>query len=286
MSSPDRLSEALAGRRIVLAVDRRADELAAALARHGAQVARAPALSMVPHVDDPELLARTRDLIAAPPQLLVVTTGVGLRGWFEAAAEAGLDGPLRTALADARILARGPKARGALVQAGLRADWVADSETAAEIAAHLAGSDLAGTRAAVQHHGSGADGLDEVLAGLGAEVVSLTIYRWGPPRDPEAVRRSVRAAAAGEVDTVVFTAAPAAECWLRTAEEEGALPGIAARAASGALVLAAVGPVTAGPIHERSLPSLVPERSRLGALVKEIVAHWSAAAGTGAGAPA
>src|SRR5690606_19808079 len=103
---------------------------------------------------------------------------------------------------------------------------------------------------------------------------SLTIYRWGPPRDPEAVRRSVREAAAGTVDTVVFTAAPAAECWLRFAEEEGALPGIAAHAASGALVLAAVGPVTAGPIRAQGLPALTPERNRLGALVKTILAHY------------
>ncbi|GAA1723502.1 uroporphyrinogen-III synthase [Brachybacterium phenoliresistens] len=274
MNSEDRLSETLTGRRIVIAVDRRADELAAALARHGAEVERAPALCMLPHVDDPELLERTRDLIADPPQLLVVTTGVGLRGWFEAASEAGLDGPLRAALAGARILARGPKARGALVQAGLRADWIADSETAAEIAEHLAGEDLSGCRAAVQHHGSGADGLDEVLVGLGADVVSLTIYRWGPPRDPDAVRRSTVRAGRGLIDAVVFTSAPGAACWLETAEQEGALPGIVEHAGTGRLVLAVVGPVTAGPFVERGLPVLAPERNRLGALVREVVSHF------------
>ena len=36
-----------------------------------------------------------------------------------------------------RLVARGPKARGALQAAGLRADWVAESETSAEIADFL-----------------------------------------------------------------------------------------------------------------------------------------------------
>mgnify|MGYP002653218337 CR=1 FL=1 len=45
----------------------------------------APTLSIVPHVDDPELVARTELLIADPPDTVVVTTGVGLTGWLEAA---------------------------------------------------------------------------------------------------------------------------------------------------------------------------------------------------------
>src|SRR5690606_41807579 len=109
--------------------------------------------------------------------------------------------------------------------------------------------------------------------------VSLPSSGWGPPREPGAGRRSVRAAAAGTVDAVVCTAAPAAECWLRFAEEEGALPGIAAHAASGALVLAAVGPVTAGPIRAQGLPALTPERNRLGALVKAILARYAPGSG-------
>ena len=57
----------------------------AALRRHGAAIQHAPAMSMIPHVDDPLLLERTAELVARPPQLLIATTGVGMRGWFEAA---------------------------------------------------------------------------------------------------------------------------------------------------------------------------------------------------------
>ncbi|MGP9537256.1 uroporphyrinogen-III synthase [Brachybacterium sp. AOP43-C2-M15] len=277
MSAPARLSAALEGRRLVLALDRRADELAAALARHGAEIQHAPAMSMIPHVDDPELLARTAELIARPPQLLIATTGVGVRGWFEAADAAGIGDGLRTALAGTRVLARGPKARGAVQQAGLTVDWVAADGTSAEMITYLAGHDLGGLRAAVQHHGSGADGLDEALLAAGAEVVALTVYRWGPPRDPEAVHRSVLDTAGGRCDAVLFTAAPGTENWLVAAERAGALPGITDRVLSGELLMAAVGPLTAAPLEARGLAALLPARSRMGALVRAVVQHFDPA---------
>ena len=54
------ISAALAGCTIVIAVDRRSGELTAALERHGAAVRLAPALTIVPHIDDEELIARSR----------------------------------------------------------------------------------------------------------------------------------------------------------------------------------------------------------------------------------
>ena len=266
-----RLSDALLGRHIVIAVDRRSEELTAALERHGATVTRAPALTNIPHIDDATLWERTRALIAEPPEIVVVTTGIGFRGWFEAATDAGLADQLRSALEGARLLARGPKARGAIHQAGLRTDWVADSEMSAEIAEHLCTLEVRGRRVAVQHHGAGADGLDELLEEAGADVVSLTVYRWGPPADPEAVHGSLRAAARGEVDAVVFTAAPGASRWLEYATEEGVLDAIRGQVQQGRLVIAGVGPVTAAPLESQGLTVMTPERSRLGALVRLVV---------------
>src|SRR5690625_5891679 len=49
-----RLSDALLERHLVLAVDRRSQELATALQRHGATVTRAPALKNIPHIDRSE----------------------------------------------------------------------------------------------------------------------------------------------------------------------------------------------------------------------------------------
>ncbi|GAA5208347.1 uroporphyrinogen-III synthase [Microbacterium kyungheense] len=276
MSSTTRptLSAALDGCTVVIAVDRRSSELSAALERHGAVVRQAPALTIVPHIDDDALIAATRSLIAAPPDIVVATTGVGFRGWIEAADEAGLADELHAALAGARIVARGPKARGAIQQAGFTADWVAESETSAELGEYLLAEGVAGHRVAVQHHGSGADGLDELLGDAGADVVSLTVYRWGPPPDPAVVARSVLAAAQGEVDAVLFTSAPGAAEWMAAAAREGAQEAIVDRTRRGRLLLAAVGPITAGPLQDAGAEPLIAERGRLGALVRAVVSHF------------
>ena len=50
----------------------------------------APALEVVPHLDDESLVERTREIIAAPPDVVVATTGIGFRGWIEAADAVGL----------------------------------------------------------------------------------------------------------------------------------------------------------------------------------------------------
>lgn len=276
MTSPTtaRLSSALEGCRIVIAVDRRSSELTAALQRHGASVLPAPALTIESHIDDDALLERTAELIENPPDIVVATTGVGFRGWIEAADEADLLSGLEPALAAAQIVARGPKARGAIQQAGFTADWVAESETAAELGAYLVAEGVAGKRIAVQHHGSGADGLDELFASHGADVVSLTVYRWGPPPDPEPVRRSVLQSAAGEVDAVLFTSAPGASEWLAEARRAGVIDALRERAERGRLVMAAVGPVTVTPLEEAAIPALIADRGRLGSLVRTVVTHF------------
>lgn len=269
-----KLTAVLAGCTIVVAADRRAGDLASALERHGAQVYAAPALSIVPNADDEQLELRTRELIESPPDVVVVTTGVGFRGWMDAAEEKGLAEPVHEALAGAQFIARGPKARGAIQQAGFTADWVAESETAAEVGEYLVATPLEGKRIAVQHHGAGADGLDVLLAEHGADVVSLTVYRWGPPPDPEIVHRSVTQAASGEVDAVLFTSAPGAAEWLRSAESRGALEAIRARAEGGRLLLAAVGPVTVQPLCDAHLRAMVAERSRLGSLARCVISYF------------
>ena len=182
------LGPVLAGCRILVTAQRRADELGGALARRGAGVTVASALGVVPHVEEAALLESTRKIIADPVDVVVVTTGIGFRGWLDTAEHAGLADDLCTALAETRLVARGPKARGALQAAGLMADWVAESETAAEIADFLLAEGVDQQRIAVQRHGAGDDGLNRRLTGGGASVMDLEVYRWGPPPDPDLLR--------------------------------------------------------------------------------------------------
>lgn len=279
MSSPR--ADDLAGARILITAQRRAAELGAALERRGAVVEHAPVLSAVPHVDDAVLLEHTRLLLADPPDVLVATTGVGITGWVEAADAAGLAVDLIAVLAGSRLVARGPKARGALLALGLEPDWVAESETSAEIRDELLREGVAGLRIAVQHHGAGSDGLDEAFAEAGADVVSLVVYRWAPPTDPGRAAAAVRRVATRELDGVAFTSAPGAAAFLEIAAAEGVEQAVLAALRSGQVLAAAVGSTTAGPLREAGIDPLVPDRFRMGALVRTLVHELAERRGAG-----
>lgn len=265
------LPPVLAGTRVLVTAQRRSAELAGALERRGATVTVAPTLGMVSEIDEPGLLRATREILAEPVDTLVVTTGIGFRSWIDAAAAADLDAALLETLGKARIVVRGPKARGAVVAAGLKADWVAESETSAEMVSHLLGRGVRGERIAVQHHGAGDPTLEKHLRNAGADVLSLEVYRWGPPEEPLLVSDTALAVAAGEFDAVVFTSAPAAVAWLNEIEDQGVTEIVRGLAATGRLMIAAVGPVTADPLINAGMLTLYPERSRMGALVRLVI---------------
>ena len=265
------LSPVLAGCRVLITAQRRADELGAALARRGAEVVQAPTLGVVGRIDEQGLVRRTQELVAAPPDLVVVTTGVGFRGWVETAEAAGLAERLLDTLARTRLVARGPKAQGALQAAGLRADWVAESETSAEIIDFLLVEGVAGQRIAVQHHGAGDTAIDDAFTAAGGCVVPLEVYRWGPPQDPAAVVHAARAAGTGAFDAALFTSAPGAQAWLDSLDAVGVRGEVAAQVERGRLLLAAVGPVTAEPLAFAGMTARRPVRSRMGALVRLVM---------------
>ena len=107
------------------------------LERRGATVQHAPALRIVPLADDTQLLAATRELIERPPDITVATTGIGFRGWVDAADGWGFGEELLRALGAGELIARGPKARGAIRATGLVDAWSPPSESSAEVLEHL-----------------------------------------------------------------------------------------------------------------------------------------------------
>lgn len=265
------LTPVLTGTRILVTAQRRSDELAAALTRRGADVVVAPALGVVPDIDVDALLRRTREILATPVDVVVVTTGIGFRGWMDACEEAGLYDDLVANLEESRLVARGPKARGALQAAGLKADWVAESETSAEIVEFLLAEGVKGLRIAIQHHGAGDPHLETVLAEAGADIVALEVYRWGPPVDPGAVSETAMQVAAAAFDAVMFTSAPAAIAWIAELERQGIADVVRSLVVQGRLLVAAVGPVTADPLVNAGLRPVFPDRSRMGALVRLVI---------------
>jgi uroporphyrinogen-III synthase len=264
--------EQMAGCTILLTSDRRSEELTTSFERRGARVMRAPTLRIVPLGEDEWLLAATKRVLAEPPTDVVVTTAIGLRGWIEAIDAAGQAAGLLHVLAGARLLARGPKARGAIRAAGLAEEWAAESETTAEIVDRLLAEGVGGRRIAFQLHGVIDDPQVQRLRAAGALVEAVPVYRWGPTPDPAAVARGIDAVCAGAVDAVVFTSAPGAQALLDAANASGRLDDLLA-GLTGDVVAAAVGEVTAGPLLRAGISPLIPDRARLGALVRCVAEH-------------
>jgi len=264
---PDERQGPLAGFTVAVTAARRRDELARLLERRGAQVMSAPAIQIVPLHDDGELLAATRACLAAPLDVVVATTGIGFRGWLEAADGWGLASDLFARLAGARIISRGPKARGAVRAAGLVDDWSPASESSQEVLEHLLAKPLDGRRVAVQLHGEPQPEFCNALRSAGAEVIDVSVYRWVLADDVAPLRRLVDMLAGRQVDAITFTSAPAVVSLLRYAAVLGRDDALVAALRHDVLPIC-VGPICAAPLTELGIECVVPERARLGAMVR------------------
>ncbi|MFH8482537.1 uroporphyrinogen-III synthase [Streptomyces sp. NPDC018055] len=277
MQDDDTTHGPLAGFTVGVTAARRAEELTALLRRRGAAVQHAPALRIVPVADDSELLEATKELIDHAPDVVVATTAIGFRGWVEAADGWGIGDALLERLHGAELLARGPKVKGAVRAAGLTEAWSPGSESMAEVLERLLGEGVEGRRIALQLHGEPLPGFIESLQAAGAEVVGVPVYRWMPPRDIAPLDRMLDATAARALDAITFTSAPAAASFLGRAETRGLLPEILGALRDDVLA-ACVGPVTALPLQVRGIPTVQPERFRLGPLVQLVCAQLPATA--------
>lgn len=265
---PDQLE----GFRIGVTSDRRSEDLIAAFERRGADVVHAPTIRMTGVSDDGALEAETRAIIAARPDVLLATTSYGIRRWFEAADAAGVGDDLTGVLDDARILVRGPKARGAIRAASLDDHGMSERETTTSLVDLVLRGDVAGLTVAVQLHGFTDPVQLARLEAAGARVLTVAPYRWTVHEDSARVLRLVETLCTGGIDAVTFTSAPAVEALFTTADAAGRLEDLQA-ALRTMVVAAAVGPVTAAPLVEAGILPITPDRFRMGALIRLVCSH-------------
>ncbi|SFD57226.1 uroporphyrinogen-III synthase [Actinopolyspora alba] len=266
--------EPLRGFTVGITAERKADELASLLTRRGARVVHAPAMHTVPLPQDGELAASTREVLAGDVDFVVASTGMGFRGWMEAADETGSGEALRRHLGTATLLARGSKATGAIHGAGLRTEWSAPSEESAEVLRYLLDHELSGRRVVVQVHGDPMLSFRQRLTEAGAEVIPVMVYRWTDPLEPHKLDDLIDRTVAGEVHALTFTSAPAAANLLTRAERDGRFESLRTAVLDGVL-LGCVGPVTAAPVDRAGLPYVTPERSRTSSLVRLLAERLS-----------
>lgn len=264
----------LTGFTIGVTADRRSDDQALMFSRLGASVLQAPVLS-TRKLPDPDLLRRrTEEVIDQPVAYLIANTGVGMRTWLSCADEWGLGDRLRESLSGTRIVARGPKAAGALTSAGLRSWWRSPSEQLVDVVNRLVDEGLDGRRVAFQLHGDDGSEVVEQLVSAGAAVVTMPVYQWAPPADPAPVRKLVELCCEGRMDAVTFTAGPQVRALFETAGDTGRRADLLEAFNSGRVLAGCIGPVCAKAATGWGVQApLVPENWRLGSLVKTVAAE-------------
>lgn len=260
---PDQLD----GFRIGVTSDRRSEDLIDAFERRGAQVLHAPTLRIAHAQQDDPIIDDTRALIEQRPDVLLATTGYGVRRWFEVADAAGLGDALTESLSTARILVRGPKARGGIRAAGLNDSGMSDVETTASLVSKALAETEPGRTIAIQLHGYTDEQQLERLR-QNHPVLTVAPYRWTRiDSTNEKVQRLVEATCARQLDAVTFTSAPSVDALLIAAEGLGMLEPLI-EALRSDVVAAAVGPVTAIPLVAQGITPIQPDRFRMGALIR------------------
>ena len=263
----------MTGTRVGITADRRWDEQARLFADRGVEVVHGPTMRTIDLSGDDALRTVTSALAEDPPDYLVVTTGMGMRRWLEAAAGWGLDTALLAGLAaNTRVVARGAKANSAARGANLDVWWRAPEETMQEIVDHLAAfDDVARSRVALQLFDPEGHPSTEILRAMAGQLVEVPVYQWALPDDAAPAQRLVDAAIAGHLDAVTFTAQPAVHNLFRIAGDRRE----ELRAAfNGGVVASCVGPVCASAATEEGVEEPIwPDPPRLTAMVRQLTAR-------------
>ena len=271
MGPVDLIDAPLAGRRIGITADRKGAEQADLFRRRGAEVLHGPTMTTVDLSGEDTLRRATVALVERPPDHLVVTTGMGLRLWLEAAAGWGLEAAVKGALATSAIAARGAKAASAVRRAGLEVAWRAPGENMAEVVAHLAeATDGQRPRIALQLFDPADHASTAALRALAGELVEVPVYRWRRPDDLGPARELVAATIDRGLDAVTFTSQPAVRNLLGIAADDGLSDALLAALNDG-VVAACVGPVCAEAAREVGIEDpLWPDPPRLPAMVRQV----------------
>ena len=143
----------LAGFTVGVTAARRADELGTMLERRGAPCSTGRRCGSSRWSTTPSCGRHPQALIEQPPDITVATTGIGFRGWVQAATNGGSGENCSRRSGAGQLIARGPKARGAIRASGLTDAWSPPSESSTEVLEYLLDRGCDGLRIAVQQHG-------------------------------------------------------------------------------------------------------------------------------------
>ena len=258
----------------VLSLEARRSVEAAKLVRtYGGEPLSAPAMRELPLDSNRPVLEFAEALMRGAFDLVIFTTGVGVRTLVKTVSEHMDREQFLNALRSVKIAARGPKSSSALRELNVPIRVVAPEPfTWRALMARLEselGADLNGMNIAVQEYGTSNPELLTALAEKSISITRLLVYQWALPEDIQPLREAVIALAHGHVDVALFMNAGQVAHLFLMAERMNYTEAL--HEGFRTTVIGSIGPSTTEGLGAYGLtPDFEPTQSKMGFLIKEM----------------
>ena len=261
------------GLRVLSLESRRSVEVAKLIRTYGGEPLSAPAMREIPLDSNQPVLEFAEALMRGAFDLVIFTTGVGVRALVKIVSEHYDREKFLAALRSIKIAARGPKSSSALRELEIPITVVApDPFTWRSLMSALEaklGPSLQGMNIAVQEYGTSNPELLTALAEKSVSITRLLVYQWALPEDVQPLREAVLALAHGHVDVVLFMNAGQVTHLFLMAERMGYTESLYEGFRS--TVIGSIGPSTTEGLSLYGLqPDYEPTQSKMGFLINEI----------------
>lgn len=258
----------------VLALEsRRAREIAKLIENLGGVPIIAPSVREVTLDSNHEALEFARNLTAGLVDMVIFTTGVGVKALASAVETICSREELARRLNEAAIVARGPKPTAALKELGVRVSLaVPEPNTWRELVAVLDQNKeafpVAGRRVAVQEYGVTNPELSAALVARGATVTLVTVYHWALPEDLGPLEQAIESIIRGDVHILLVASSVQIRHLFEVAERMQKAELL--QEALSRVVITSVGPLTSEELRSRGLSVDVEcTHPKMGFLVQE-----------------
>jgi uroporphyrinogen-III synthase len=241
----------------VLALEsRREKEIAKLIANLGGIPMVAPSVREVALESNEEALEFARKLVDGQVDIVVFTTGVGVKALASAVESVCSREKLSQHLNQVAVVARGPKPTVALRDLGVRVSLaVPEPNTWRDLLAILdqnkGAFPVAGRRVSIQEYGVTNPELSKGLEERGAIVTPVNVYQWALPEDPSLLEKAVESIISGDVHVLLVASSVQIRHLFKIAEKMARSEAL--HEALSRVVITSVGPLTSEELRSRGL---------------------------------
>lgn len=261
------------GLRVLTLESRRAREIAKLITNLDGKPLIAPSVREVPLDSNQQALDFVQKLSAGEIDLVIFTTGVGVKALATAVEKTYSREDLSRRLNAVTIVARGPKPIAALKELGVRVSLsVPEPNTWRDLLTELdqnaANFPLTGRRVAVQEYGVTNPELSAGLRARGATVSLVNVYEWALPEDIGPLQKAIDAILCGEIDVMLVASSVQIRHLFEVAGDISMREAL--REALSRVVITSVGPLTSEELRNHGLNvDIECSHPKMGFLVQE-----------------